>query len=574
MTWDKSVLESPLTRVCVHFSFPGDLERVLPAEAGLQKASADPKSTSFLCHRMDLPPHVLDPKYQRDLVSRGGREVYPYPSPLHAVALQSPLFALTKETRQSDGPSPPSESLPSPSGPISTRTGPILEASPAAAYIDRLLQLRGQGNPTRGSVGEQGPPRCEVSPSQRAESEGRPEKLMCTPGRADVGGMAQRRDAGGGGLEHQGSVPLAGTLCPSHLPEEGHGPSSSCVRGGPTPGSPQLGRGPPSPGSQAQQPAPDCWDGKARSPPRRAVVGSPALAPGQCVHPHCVASRASPTGLKTGHPTTKALKIGRGTGDKALRVVRQPPRWGALVAPQLPPEWGAGLRRRPTLAGEAPGRSCSESSLYPVSFLIPLLVANQEGHLASAQAVFPLEAAPPMAAGGEARRKQRRWQSSMEISVRARPAGAQGPGLGPPRPAARRGGGPRPVCPQARPRLPRQDAQARSESGGSEHSAECASLFHTAIAESSGEEGQASDHTANRFGDGESSGSDVEGGVRGRGSRPGWPPVAPQPPPRAAVGSRPPLPPVPKLCRIKASKALKKKIRRFQPAALKVMTMV
>ncbi|KAM5285969.1 dapper homolog 2 [Hipposideros larvatus] len=578
-TWAPQATEEGAVRLLQDTSRPrpvstGDLERVLPAEAGLQKASADPKPTSFLCHRMDLPPHVLDPKYQRDLVSRGGREVYPYPSPLHAVALQSPLFALTKETPQSDGPSPPGESLPSPSGPSSVRTGPIPEAGPAAAYIDRLLQLRGQGNPTRGNVGEQGPPRCEVSPSRRAESEDHPEKLMFTPGRADVGGMARRRDASGGGLEHQGPVPPVGTLYTSRLPEEGHNPSSSCVCVGPTPGSPQLAHEPPSPSSQAQQPAPDCWEGRARSPPRMAVRGSPALAPGQCVSPPCAASRASPTGLKTGRPTTKALKIGRGTGDKALRVVRQPPPWGALVGPQLPAEWGAGLRRRPTLAGEAPGRSCSESSLYPVSFLVPLLVAHQQGHRASAQALFPLEAAPPVAAGGEARKKQRRWQSSVEISARARPAGAQGPSLGPPRPAARRGGGPRPVCPQARPRLPRQDAQARSESGGSEHSAECASLFHSTIAETSEDEDQASDHTANRFGDGESSGSDVEGGVRGSGGRPGWPQAAPQPPPRATAGSRPPLPPVPKLCRVKASKALRRKIRRFQPAALKVMTMV
>lgn len=279
-------------------------------------------------------------------------------------------------------------------------------------------------------------------------------------------------------------------------------------------------------------------------------------------------------GLKTGHPMTKALKTGRGTSDKALRVGRQPPPWGALGGPQLRPEWGAGLQRRPTLVGEAPGRSCSESSLYPVSLLIPLLVAHQEGHRASAQAVFPLEAAPPAAAGGDTRRRQRRWQSSVEISARARRASAQGPSLGPPRPAARRGGGPRPVCPRARPRLPRQDAQARSESGGSEHSAECASLFHSTIAETSEDEDQASDHTASRFGDGESSGSDVEGGVRASGNHLAWPRAAPHHPPRAAAGSRPPLPPVPKLCRIKASKALKKKIRRFQPAALKVMTMV
>lgn len=278
------------------------------------------------------------------------------------------------------------------------------------------------------------------------------------------------------------------------------------------------------------------------------------------------------TGRKVGHPVTKAVTIRRETRDQALRLGRQPPPWGALIAPHLPPAWGAGLRRRPPQAGEAPSRSCSESSLYPVSFLVPLLVAPREGHGASAQALLPVEAAPAGAAGGEARRRQRRWQSSVEISARGRLAGAQGPGLGPPRPAARRGGGPRPACARARARLSRLDPQARSESGGSEHSAEGASLFHSTIAETS--EDEASDHTANRFGDRESGGSDEDGGVQGPGGPPAWPGVVPQPSPWAPPGSRPPLPPVPRLCRVKASRALKKKIRRFQPAALKVMTLV
>ncbi|KAJ0002881.1 hypothetical protein NQD34_008030 [Periophthalmus magnuspinnatus] len=49
----------------------------------------------------------LDPRYCADLVSRRTKEVYPYPSPLHAVALQSPLFT-TQETTQS---SPSAEAL-------------------------------------------------------------------------------------------------------------------------------------------------------------------------------------------------------------------------------------------------------------------------------------------------------------------------------------------------------------------------------------------------------------------------------------------------------------------------------
>ncbi|KAG9346495.1 hypothetical protein JZ751_006806, partial [Albula glossodonta] len=51
----------------------------------------------------------LDPKFCSDLVSRKTKEVYPYPSPLHAVALQSPLFTSSQDQVQAH-PNPPSSS--------------------------------------------------------------------------------------------------------------------------------------------------------------------------------------------------------------------------------------------------------------------------------------------------------------------------------------------------------------------------------------------------------------------------------------------------------------------------------
>ncbi|XP_040035301.2 dapper homolog 2 [Gasterosteus aculeatus] len=119
----------------------------------------------------------------------------------------------------------------------------------------------------------------------------------------------------------------------------------------------------------------------------------------------------------------------------------------------------------------------------------------------------------------------------------------------------------------------------------SEYSAECASLFHSTIAESS--EGEMSDNTTNRFGDSETSQSfqsfsdsdsslslDEEDQVYGQEER-GlvWADAALGP--TAAGRPLQQLPcPEPSACRIKASRALKKKIRRFQPASLKVMTLV
>ncbi|XP_077465761.1 uncharacterized protein LOC144082455 [Stigmatopora argus] len=52
------------------------------------------------------PRPQLDPCYCEDLVSRRTKEVYPYPSPLHAVALQSPLFTAQTQERS---PSPHTE---------------------------------------------------------------------------------------------------------------------------------------------------------------------------------------------------------------------------------------------------------------------------------------------------------------------------------------------------------------------------------------------------------------------------------------------------------------------------------
>ncbi|XP_077351303.1 dapper homolog 2 isoform X2 [Festucalex cinctus] len=120
----------------------------------------------------------------------------------------------------------------------------------------------------------------------------------------------------------------------------------------------------------------------------------------------------------------------------------------------------------------------------------------------------------------------------------------------------------------------------------SEYSAECMSLFHSTIAASS--DGELSDNTTNRFGDIESSQSfqsfsdsdsslsaeegdhldslEEEGELVWAEASLG---------PTAAGKSLQQLPPPePSACRIKASRALKKKIRRFQPASLKVMTLV
>ncbi|XP_056295461.1 uncharacterized protein si:ch211-168f7.5 [Pseudoliparis swirei] len=51
------------------------------------------------------PSPQMDPRFCTDLVSRRTKEVYPYPSPLHAIALQSPLFT-SQSREQSASPNP------------------------------------------------------------------------------------------------------------------------------------------------------------------------------------------------------------------------------------------------------------------------------------------------------------------------------------------------------------------------------------------------------------------------------------------------------------------------------------
>lgn len=109
----------------------------------------------------------------------------------------------------------------------------------------------------------------------------------------------------------------------------------------------------------------------------------------------------------------------------------------------------------------------------------------------------------------------------------------------------------------------------RSDSEQSEYSAECASLSTIGGSSVDG----VSDHTALRFADGESSGSELGPTAERPGGSPLLGPRGLRPsqsPPNTARSRRSEA----RICRVKASRALKKKIRKFQPEALKVMTMV
>ncbi|XP_067391882.1 dapper homolog 2 [Emydura macquarii macquarii] len=597
----------------------GDLERLLPADTGFQKAT-DSKSVPPLCHGVELQFHSVDPKYQNDLVSKSGNDVYPYPSPLHAVALQSPLFSLMGVSLETDNHPSPGTPTPSVTGPSLIRTRPGIETRPGG-YINKLVQL------TRCRGNNHADARERVSAKSQPST--MPQRLIITPstGGVKINSSSSQLEKQGSSLEsnkaegklqrevpegecakqqtvHSVNVEQPSTLPDPELPAVNSCyPAKSTARGSPL--TEAMGRGLEHISSCSQMchevSSPGILNSKAILPKRpngrcgnfklANAGGDERVTPSEFVHAQFVPAESHQVRVRFASSRMKSVKIKRRNSEKVLRPGKQAlcaekPR-GVQVVARPPVEWnlpqrqhrGKSLVRRPTFAGEVTGRSCSESSLFPVQFRIPPVPPRPELYRASANALYSLETAYVDTA---TKKKQRKWQSTVEISAKTHLANlSSGFGLGPPRQPVRRAGVLRTVSLRARSKHHRHETYAKSDSDHSEYSAECASLFHSTIAETS--EGEVSDYTTNRFGDSESSESDSDGSSNSSSltldydeadeSELVWP--------EASVGqsaavqaSSKPLPPMPKICRIKASKALKKKIRRFQPAALKVMTMV
>ncbi|NXP62605.1 DACT2 protein, partial [Chloropsis cyanopogon] len=596
----------------------GDLERLIPADARFQK-ERDPKSMLPLCPNGDMHLLSMDPKFQNDLVSKNGIDVYPYPSPLHAVALQSPLFSLVGTSPESDFQAPPSKPMPSTTGPSLIKTRPATEVKPGG-YIDKLLQL------TRCS-------RAEASEwvSPKSQPATKHQRLIITPstGGVKINSSSSQLEKQTSSLESNKAEGKLSREVPegecakqqeimSCMNEEQSStrpdtepsavnscyPAKSAARGSPLAENTESNVERSLSYSQLCQEdsSPDTWNAKA-VPPKKLPIkrcgnaklaytgGRERVARAEFVHAQFVPAESHQVRVKFASSKTKAVKIKRRNSEKVVRPGKQAfcmeKVRGSHGAPKLPAEWNQlqrpqgmkSLVRRPSYSGDMAGRSCSESSLFPEQVRLPVVPSRPELYGASANALYSLEAACVDTAN---RKKQRKWQSTVEISAKAHPASlSHSFGLGEPRQPARRAGMLRTVSMRARSKGQCHGDYAKSESDHSEYSAECVSLFHSTIAETS--EGEVSDFTTNRFGDSESSEDDSYGSSSSSSlaldSDEGdetdliWPEGSVRQSVTVQASSKP-LPPVPKICRIKASKALKKKIRRFQPASLKVMTMV
>ncbi|NXR96793.1 DACT2 protein, partial [Hypocryptadius cinnamomeus] len=599
----------------------GDLERLIPADTRFQK-EMDPKSMLPLCNNGDIHLLSMDPKFQNDLVSKNGIDVYPYPSPLHAVALQSPLFSLVGTSPKSDFQAQPSKPMPSTTGPSLIKTRPTTEVKPGG-YINKLLQLTRCKGSSRAEASEWVLPKSQpatmhqrliITPSTGRvkinSSSSQPEKQTSSLESNKAEGKLSKEVPEGECAKQQETMSCMNEEQSSTGPDTEPSAVNSCypfksaARGSPLAEETESSMEHSLSYSQLCQEdsSPDTWNAKA-VPPKKLPIkrcgnaklayigGRERVARAEFVRAQFVPAESHQVRVKFASSKTKAVKLKRRNSEKVVRPGKQAfcveKVRGSHGATKLPAEWNQlqrpqgmkSLMRRPSYSGDMAGRSCSESSLFPVQVRLPTVPSRPELYGASANALYSLEAACADIAN---RKKQRKWQSTVEISAKAHPAGlSHSFGLGTPRQPAGRAGVPHTVSVRARSKGQHHGDGAKSESDHSEYSAECASLFHSTIAETS--EGEVSDFTTNRFGDSESSEGDWDGSSNsssfaldydeGDESELIWPEGSVRQPVTVQASSKP-LPPVPKICRIKASKALKKKIRRFQPASLKVMTMV
>ncbi|KAM4853136.1 dapper homolog 1 [Thomomys bottae] len=623
-----------------------------PLEATMTISDSCPKSTD------------VNPKYQCDLVSKNGSDVYRYPSPLHAVAVQSPMFLcltghpLREEERlgghagdiclasELDDATKTDSSLPSPSGlgsashPLCTKkmdgyilslvqkkTHPVrtnkprtsVTADPTKGLLrNASVCVRAAGaappgnggnlkNPKPGSLPSGGTPSSDIgasSPLKQWSKEPKAEPLEsrrpsppqgCSaapapePPHAKVAPQEHAWGPAAGPTEplKEGSQLSAGL--PKDSPGRGPGPDSkapqppkkmatlkSSLQAAAAPGPPP----PPPPAALVVEDRPGLdfksegsssqSTGEGRLVKARFIPGQGQGPPGGSSgrpHPrprHAAARSASlrPRGQAGAPPATPASGLENG----GLPTVREKAARAASRRCRFPDDLDTNKRQK-----KAPCRG-RRSAGGPGEAALP--ARPQGGHRAGLKAHGgggghgrePVVAKPK-----HKRTDYRRWKSSAEVSYEEALRRAR---------RGRRehaGAFPVPVPPPfASPYAFAAGAVAASDS---EYSAECESLFHSTVVDTS--EDERSNYTTNCFGDSESSVSEGEfvgeststsdseesGGLI-------WsqfvqtlpvPAVAAQDlrrhPPKAFV-------------KIKASHNLKKKILRFRSGSLKLMTTV
>lgn len=631
--------------MCI-FVLSGDLDRMLAQGPGYSK-SADVKKPLM---GQNFKTSTLDSKFQSNLVSRSGTEVYHYPSPLHAVALQSPIF--------SHGGNPTTAGLLEGQGPPMMGSDTLQRAqmgyeTKTLGYIDKLLQrsfskiqsemdmetLQSQRDyhrkPTEvvtvfPEVSQK--EACVLQPLLAQTTNITPldsdqkRHCMAYPSQEPADNTSHKQSVRPQEVSYRYSFPVTMreyssdevTTASLKRSDKSQGEYESLPRSHSEKrcGDNQDSRTQERKGHR-QRPGMGHSSSTEESQSYEAQAGHTASP--QFVHAKFVPAGSQRVKVRQADRKTKAVKLRRKSNDKPRAVKQQhgyssgerirevsggtkgeQRRSGKGKVTQKPTTCHTEERRQ---GSGSDSSHCSPGVMYthkvhPKPHPIPAVTKSSKGRRPQG-----VEYEQP---GDQRKRRQgaAKWPSNAEMlqalcaqrhrskephgqMVRSMSA-KSGQWIGPPRPFhssissnsffhnlnARY------------PPAPFHMSSLYPPRCESEYSAECASLFHSTIAESS--EGEMSDNTTNRFGDSESSQSfqsfsdsdsslslDEEDQVDSHEEEGGlvWAEAALGP--TAAGRPLQQLPrPEPSACRIKASRALKKKIRRFQPASLKVMTLV
>ncbi|KAM4607781.1 dapper homolog 2 [Polymixia lowei] len=635
----------------------GDLDRMLTLGPGCYK-SVDGKKSS-MCP--NLRTSTMDHKFQSSLMSRSGTEVYHYPSPLHAVALQSPIFSLGGEPASPgllEGQGSPEDTVPSTD---TLQRAQAVSGTRHLGYIDKLLQrsmtkinIQSEaGRDTRHThrqtieIGTMCPEVSEVEVSQ----------LLPTPTlMTDIIPPSSDGERPCIIYSSQEQVNHANHNPSPRAPEASYRYSYPAARREYSPCEVVTSatrnndkvQGDHASVTRTLSEKKHVDVQETRVPERKALRQRPVMphssnteesqgfvvhadhtAPPDFVHARFVPAGSQRVKVRQADRKTKAVKLRRKNGDKA-RAARHQQGYSSTERTREASSATKGERelrrsgkgkmtqKMAGYVGEECGHSGSDSSLcgpglmyahkvHPKPHAIPAIARSSKS-----RRPHSLEYEQPT----EQRKKRQgtgKWPSDVEMfhatyvqrqmsrELHIQAAGSRqmahsgrsarphsGQWVGPP-PALQPSMSSSSFFNSLNARYPPAPFPMSSHYPTrceSEYSAECASLFHSTIAESS--EGELSDNTTNRFGDSESSqsfrsysdsdsslsldegdqvdGYEEEGGLVWAEATLG---------PTASGVPLQQLPrPEPPACRIKASRALKKKIRRFQPASLKVMTLV
>ncbi|CAJ1067809.1 dapper homolog 2 [Xyrichtys novacula] len=562
----------------------GDLDGILAQGLGCFKP-VDPKKSST-----HLRTFTMDSKFQSNLVSRDGSEIYPYPSPLHAVALQSPIFFQGGDP--ASGPQGPLETGSThvqrkQTGTTETKTlkQPLYSAGTVQIKTGTLQNLRARHHES-----------CEgqsvIPETSQREVPSSAQTTMTVPPQRDQNrhctGYSRQQIPENRNQNLTTRVPQGPhrSSCPSTVRESSCDEVSSLRR---SKGDQERGQSPEmrhedheESGLQARR-VQRQRSGLNHNP----RAGDTHTASPQFVHAKFVPAGSQKVKMRQADRKTRALKLRKPRTVRQQERTREPRSRGDQRRPgcgkpnqkysNCQPENhspGSGSDSSPCSSG-LPYTNKTHNKPHPVPTVTRSGRVQRHHNLAHDLSV-------------DLRRKrqvdliqtsyvQHQWPRESQVQapmVRcSRPSQWTGP-------SSESSTSFHQSLNSRYPPAPRYRSSLYPPRCESEYSAECASLFHSTVAASS--EGELSDHTANRFGDSESSQSyqsysESDSSLSLDQDDPEDQEDCLQDPrgmPWAQVGVQQLPHPGPSACRIKASRALKKKIRRFQPASLKIMTLV